>query len=465
MKILFYADPTRCWESFSRSADVLADHLVNFFGAALLASGQAEIKAVVSDVTAEQGRGDARFAGIELIPFDEADLRRVFPDCRSLDAMTLAFFRDELTPAGRDAFRSILVERLRGWTPDVIVAYPTNFGPLRTVFPDALCLIEENGIVSRSPFPRSLRFESVSFMNGFANAHASELRALRATSAERAELVRLRDGLRRILGSVNPHRAEMEAIRGRFRRLVLAPVPASNFYGESEWDDQVLWLRDVLAHVPSDVGVIATFHDNVGAQLNGRLADVLRARHPNLIAKCGGGYENQSVWLMPYVDAVLNCESMTGFLGLLLGVRMIALDRSYSGWAAESAGIGSVAETLERPPQDFDGLVVWLLTRFTVFERRFGDGDWYVRWFADKLAAFRRGDTGLGLYGQGEELKDVVDFLLAKTAETVGRVEARKANLSRDVHLPVKFEVSKNEVKVVLCDRFRLRIWHRKWFG
>ena len=465
MRVLFYADPTRHWESFARSADVLADHLVNFLAAPLLKSGRVELKAVVSDIAAWQCRDDARFAGIDLIPFGADDLRRVFPECRSMDAMTRAFFRDELTPEGRAAFGGILLDRLGGWTPEVIVAYPTNFGPLRALFPEALCLIEENGIVSRPPFPRALRFEPVSFLNGFANAHRDELRALVATDGERAELARLREGLRRVLGPVNPLRVEMEELRSRYRRLVLVPVPAANPYGEAAWDDQVLWLRDVLARVPDDVGVIATFHDNVGAQLNARTAAYLQSRHPNLIAKCGGGYGSQSVWMMPYVDAVLNCETMTGFVGLLLGVRMVALDRSYSGWAADAEGLGSLAEALARPPADLSGLLVWLLTRFTVTERRFGDAGWFYRFFADKLAAYRRGERGLGLYAQVEELKDVVDFLLKGTADMVARIGEHEANESRRVHLPVWLEVSRNSVELVLFGRVGLRLWHRRWFA
>ena len=412
MRVLFYADPTRLYESFSRSADVLADHLVWFMGAALLKSGRVELKAIVSEIAASQCRGDARFDGIEILPFRDDELLTVFPGCRSLGEMSRVFFRDALEPSGRAAFGRLLGEKLRGWTPDVVVTFPTNFGPFRAFYPKALCLVVENGIVSRSPFPRSLRFEPVAFHNGFANRYADQIRSFPATDDDRRQLERLKDGIRRAVETYNAHRQEMEALRSRFRRLVLAPVPYANAYGEAAWNDQYLWLSDLMTHVPPDVGLVATFHDNFGSQLNERTAAFLEAKFPNLHVSCGGGFANQSLWFLPYVDATLNCETMTGFLGLLLGVRMIALDRSVSGWAADASGLDGLADALARPAADTAGLLTWLLTHFTVLETRFDDPDWYVRFFADKLEAFRRNGVTFDLFGPIESLADVVDGVL-----------------------------------------------------
>lgn len=434
MKVLFYADPTRLYETFARSADVLADHLVNFMGAALLRSGKVELKAVVSAIAAWQCRGDARFAGIELLPFGEEALLAVFPGCRSLEEMSRAFFRNELTEAGAAAFARRMGELLHGWTPDVVIAFPTNFGPLRTLFPQALCLIAENGIVSRSPFPRALRFEPVEFLNGFANRHADAIRALPVTDDDRRELARLAEGIRREIAARNPHRREMEVFRRRFRHTVLAPVPYANAYGESEWNDQYLWLTDVMTRLPRDIGVVATFHDNFGSQLNGRTAEHLAARFPNLLVSCGGGFRNQSLWFLPYVDATLNCETMTGFMGLLLGVPMIALDRVTSGWAANAVGLDAVVEALERPCADRAGALVWLLTRFTVLESRFDDADWYCRFLADKLAAFRKDGVTFDLMGPVERLGDVVDGILAALGATFAKFEAARAEKRRPLN-------------------------------
>lgn len=435
-KILFYADPPRLYEAFARSADVLADHLMNFVGSALLASGKAELKAVVSEIAAWQGKDDPRFKGVELVSIDYGELCEIFAEAKSLDAMMLRNFGKGFTDEELRRFHRTLSAKLGDWTPDIVLCYPTNVAPFRTLYPNALCLTAENGLFSRKPFPRSLRYEAIDFMNGFPSRFRDELRRFEVTDADRGEIQRLRDGLRTILGGINPLAKQLSDFRQRYPHTVLAPVPASNVYGEADFDDQFLWLRNVLEHLPKDVGVVATLHENVSTQLNGNLLPLLQERYPNLLAMRGSGWVYQSLWCFPYVDAILNCESMTGILGQLMGVRLVALDRTYSAWAADGTGLDGLQAVLDAPPPDHVPSLVWQLTRYTVLEHRFNDAEWYFDFFDRKLRHFRACGIDFGFYEQVEKLSDVVDYLLKAVRQNADDVLNLLAERARDRKRP-----------------------------
>ena len=284
MKILIYADPSCLYDVFLPSIQVMRDHLLRFCGRALLASGKVEIRAVVSEITRWQAGGADELEGIGLIEFSYADLCRIFSGCRSLDAMQLAFFNAQADDSQKRALADWFARRLGTWQPDVVLVFPTQPTLLREIFPQALCLTMENGIFSRFPFPRSLRFEPVDFMNGFPNRYREQIRNFQIGPEEREAVRAFCHRLTELLVGLCPRCAELEALRSRFRHLVLCPVPASNRYEEAAKDDQILWLMEVMEGVPSDIGVLITFHDNVDSQLNERTVAFLRARYPNMVA-------------------------------------------------------------------------------------------------------------------------------------------------------------------------------------
>ena len=365
MKILIYADPSCLYDVFLPSIQVMRDHLLRFCGRALFASGKVEIRAVVSEITRWQADGTDELEGIGLIEFPYADLCRIFPDCRSLDALQLAFFKGRPDDTQKRALADWFARRLGTWQPDVVLVFPTQPTLLREIFPQALCLTMENGIFSRFPFPRSLRFEPVDFMNGFPNRYREQIRNFQIGPEEREAVRAFCHRLTELLVGLCPRCAELEALRSRFRHLVLCPVPASNRYEEAAKDDQILWLMEVMEGVPSDIGVLITFHDNVDSQLNERTVAFLRARYPNLVAFDVGRRSLPSAFYFPFVDAILNCETMTGTQGMLVCPRIIALDRTYSAWMADGIGLASLPDVLARPAPDRSAMIYWYLTHFT----------------------------------------------------------------------------------------------------
>lgn len=411
-KLLFYADPARIYDMFLPSLTVMRDHLCNFCGKALLASGKFELKAVVPEIAGWQAAEAGGIGGIELRPMPLEDLRDVFPGCKSLDAMQRAFFRDELDERQRTRLADWFGRWLGDWQPDIVIAFPTQTAPLRKVFPAALCLTMENGIFSRYPWPRMLRFEPVDFMNGFLNRYRAEIWNYPITEENRAAVARFRSQLTELLRGVCPHRDELEELRTRFAHLVLCPVPAGNFYGEAAFDDQFVWLSGLMGRIPRDVGVIVTFHDNVSAQLNARTIRFFKSKYENLLTFETRGLSLGSAVFYPFVDAILNCETMTGAQGMLVCPRIVSLDKSYSTWMADATGVDSLADVLARPAADRVPLIYWYLTHFTVGENRFNDSAWYLGYFQGLLERYREKGVTFDLFAANEDVESVANCIL-----------------------------------------------------
>ena len=433
MKVLFYADPAKTFEHYVYSAALLQAHLMNYCGTALLRSGKVEVRAIISEIAEFQKRGGEWLAGLETIDFPIRLLREIFPGCRSMNQILLRYFKGEMDGDERARFEGAVRRLLGGWTPDVVIAYPTQAAAFGRIFPNALCLSVENGIFSRAPFPRTLRFEPVDFMNGFLNRFRDEIWNFPVDESQRAQVEAFRRRLSDWLAAHCPHARELRELRKRFRHLVLCPVPTANFYGEAEWDDQFLWLTDCMDRIAPDIGVIITFHDDVAAQLNRRTLKFFRARYPNLLVFDGKGTPLQSSRFFPFVDAILNCETMTGTQGMLVCSRIISMDRTYSGWMADASGLENLSDVLERPARDRTGLIYWYLTHFTVCETMFDDPDRYVGFFREKLEFFRREGVKFGFCGPVTRF-DEISELLFRRLESFG-AQMREQHARR--HSPI----------------------------
>lgn len=414
MKVLLYADPAKTFEHYVYSAELLQNHLLDFCGTALQRSGKVEIKAIVSELAAFQKRGGKWLSGLETIEFPIRLLKETFPGCRSMNQILLRYFKGEMEESERARFADAVRHMLGDWVPDVVLAYPTQAAAFRTIFPDALCLTVENAIFSRFPFPRTLRFEPVDFMNGFLNRFRDKIWNFPVNESQRAQVEAFRRRLSDWLAAHCPHARELRELRERFRHLVLCPVPTANFYGEAEWDDQFLWLTDCMDRIAPDIGVIITFHDDVAAQLNWRTLEFFRARYPNLLVFGGKANPLQSSQFFPFVDAILNCETMTGTQGMLVCPRIISMDRTYSGWMADASGLENLSDVLERPARDRTGLIYWYLTHFTVCESMFDNSERYFRFFDEKLSFYRREGLKFELFEQTNRFEDVAGLVFQK---------------------------------------------------
>ncbi len=417
MKILLYAEPT----GFSilgpnaNMASVIRAHFHTWLATSLQDSKDVEIKTIVPEMAFLQDKKTGILQPLHPICFKDEYLKQIFPQARSYQDMFLAVFNGEISEKQHQTFQQIIKKILSpDWRPDLIISYPIHNPLLQRTFPQVLALMTENGLFSRPPFCRTLRYEPIHFLNGFPDRFEQEIRSFPITVSQRQALANFKTKLRKLIDAKNPFKKQLTALRQRFKYLLLCPIPSDNAYKETIYDDQYLYLLNILSHVPPNIGVIITFHDSDYAQLNTTIVRMLQQKYPNLIYNppTWNAFVSQSLNFFEYCDAIVNMHSMTGTQALLWDLKVISLDKRYSKWFCDKQGLDNLEEFLASPTPDKSGLLYWYMTHFTVFEKNFNTPGWYENYFKNKVERFQKEGITFDFYEQINDFDELSEYIL-----------------------------------------------------
>ena len=426
MKILLYYEPSTFADGFSGTSSyrLIVDHLLNFSGKSLAGRLDVDFRLVLSEAAAFANAGTRLLDQLNPVMLTDEEVFDVAEAGSSFHALFLRMFHSRLSVEEEDRYAALIRRKLGSWEPDLIITFPVHNDYLKRIYPRALVLNNENGMFSRAPFPRCLRYEPCGYIRNFTNAYAGEIGSFPVPAAEAGKVAEFRAEVAGLVERFNPIREQIADLRSRFGQLVLLPIIWGNDYEESDYDDEFAFFNGIVASIPRDVGIIVTRHDNVQDQLNANVLPYLKAKFPNVIFHADsvsriGCYFSPSLNYFGAVDAVLNCMTGTGLQALLWDTRVIAIDRSYSHWFSDGIGLDGLAGKLVRPVRDRTSLLYWYLTHYAVFERRYTDGDWLFRFLSDRIDRFRRDGITFGLFGQIEDIGDVAEYILARVRESL----------------------------------------------
>ena len=417
MKILLYAEPTGVfiwWEGY-RATQAIYDHLYLWLTQELLQHKDVEIKTIVPELALQTCDDTATLQPLSPIVFKDEYLQQIFPHVGSLEEANLKILTNQLSDKEYDTFRSIIIPLLpEGWSPELVISFPPHNDLLKHTFPKALHLLVDNGLFSRAPFFRSVRFDPFHHCEGFPNRYKEAIRNFPITSKQRDSLSQFKRQLQQIINKHNPLKQTLEQLRKKFRYLILCPVPPHNRYKENLFDDQYLYLLHVLQKIPAHIGLIVTFHDIGNSQLNPPTIKLLQKKYPNLIwfPPDKQKFFSRSLNYFGHIDAIINTQTMTGTQALLWDVKVISLDKSYSKWFCDKSGLENLEEFLAQPTPDHAGLLYWYMTHFTVYEKNFNKPNWYYNFFKTKLEKFHQNGITFDLYEQLEDFDALSKYIL-----------------------------------------------------
>jgi hypothetical protein len=283
------------------------------------------------------------------------------------------WFENRFTTEQADGVAAFVLQCLRGFAPDLIVAHsPVPF--LRTAFPDSTLLHFESGLLKFPPFPMSFYFDPMGFFrDSYLIRNKDRLRSLTITEAQQAELESLRRlFLDDLLVAKSPFRATMNQYKERFQRRILLPLQFGNYFGfdsACRFHSQFEFARWVLERTPADVGVVMTQHIYF-EQLEPEALSYLRATFPNLIYDpLFDDYNSSSQFLLGDVDAVVTVTSSVGMQSLWWRKPLIAVGASHLEAAADGDDPCQVHEIIDRGwPAWKDPFLHWLLTHYYIPE-------------------------------------------------------------------------------------------------
>lgn len=458
MKILLYAEPTLILKLPFPMNVVYRDHLYSWISKNILNHDNVEIKSIIPDIALRLDKKDNLLKKINPISFNDEDLGRLFPNECSLEAMYLKVFNNNLTENEYIIFKNIMQNKLGKWEPDVVITYPIHNSLLKNIYPKAMHLLVENGIFSRPPFNcvRVFRYEPIHFLNGFLNHYEKEIRNFKITKIQQQSLSDFKSKLRRIIDENNPMREELLKLKSEFRYLVLCPIPSDNLYKETKYDDQYLFLMNILKNIPSDVGLIITFHDKVESQLNHKIINTLQQRYKNLIyfPVSDNSYVSQSLNYFEYCDAIINMHTMTGTQAMLWDMKVISLDKNYSKSFCDKQGLDDIEKFLSEPKKDNSSFLYWYLTHYAVFQKNFDKPGWYYNYFKTKLEKFRKEGITFDFYEQIEDFEELSRYIL----NYVRNFYAGKKSIKKWRHKFYKhYKTEKYRVYVIMGKSFQIK--------
>ena len=417
MKILLYYEATTFAESMNEtgSLNLIRDHLYNWCGKSLLTNSQCDIKFIVSEATYYKNKEKNIIDEKNMIVITDDDIIETFNHGQTFKETYLKIFHNELTQEEVNNYNNLIRKKLGTWVPDLIVTFPIQNDYLKKLYPNALVLNNENGIFSRPPFMRTLRYEPFNYTKNFTNIYKQEIQNYKITKRQEQKVRNFKNSLIEIIEKNNPYKSLLENLRKKYKYLILLPIITDNGYRESDSNDEFVYLNNFLRNIPKEIGVIITRHDEINSILNKKVMAYLKVKYPNIIDVNFSEYitfGSSSMNFFHNVDAIVNCMTGTGLLSILWNTKVIAYDKNYSHWFSDYVGIDNIIEKLEAPKKNKNALLYWYFTHYAVFQKNFDKPDWYYNYFKTKLEKYRKEGITFDFYEQIEDFDEMAKYVL-----------------------------------------------------
>ena len=247
--------------------------------------------------------------------------------------------------------------------PDVVVSFsPSPF--FKTIYPRALLLYHEYGMLSRTPYPETFYLDPYGATSrNFVAEHAALLNAVPADAPFLELLDRYRTAVRKALCSNEFLDNYFRGIAARFRKTLLLPLGYEGFADARvnfPYQTQLEYVEHVLDVVPEDTAVILTQHVYRRA-LDDTAVSSLKALHANLFNE--SWYSNVPFFsqvAIPYCDACVTQSSSLGYQAIF-HKRLFVSVGGFCGGVADAHSVEGIRDVFSKEPMDRDRFLVWVL--------------------------------------------------------------------------------------------------------
>jgi hypothetical protein len=398
MKILLYLDP---WIDVSDKPQFKMVWFKKFLPSSirelithanLINNFNVEIKVICSDIAEVGIKEDYKF--VEFLSISQEELRGIFDSFE--DYITLQ--RSKENNQKFTSLNKIILERLNGFVPDVIIPISSSVKYLKYAFENSLILFNESGIFSRPPFPGSLYFDcSASMDDSFLLKHKNEILALNNDDSQKEFLSKIRKFFFEKLDSRNPYKGIMGMFRKKYSKIVLLSLQRFDsplFRTQSIFKDQIEYLKYVFDNVDSSIGIIVTEHASDIILNCAVIHDYFKNKYKNFIyIKETEVNSNSSQFLLRMVDGVITVSSTVGLQALLYEKALFVPSKtSYLTAFCDETSLAEISNFFNSGKyKNKDGALYYLLTRYYVLNKYFEDGEWFYNFLNRSLANFRKG--------------------------------------------------------------------------
>lgn len=316
--------------------------------------------------------------------------------------LAIAWYRENPSPAMRDHYIALAMEKFGDFAPDIIVTFlPAPY--LSWAFPQALIVHHEGGFMTRPPYPMTWYLDPFGMYyakHAATNRFGERIKATALTSGQRASVRTFCDKVVAVHRNNSPFRQTIAAARQRFDHLALVPMLGQRHFGFDAinrygFTTEYQYLVHLLEQIPQNIGVLVTwppteFDRPFAAE---GTIEWLQKRYPHFVfAPEFAKFNFAGQYLLADVDAVVALTTGLCFQSMLFSARLIDLGECTA--IADGTDPAQLPEILAAPPADKDALIYWLLTRYMITEHYLYQPQWIADRLTHWLAKHRADDLG-----------------------------------------------------------------------
>ena len=352
--------------------------------------------------------------------------------------------------------RRITQEKIPDWTPDIIIshAFVPGYKIWKDVFPEALCLSDENGVFCRPPFKRTISYDPFSSApDWFPAQFRREIEKFKISWKERWKLRKLKRALRCLIDKDSPLKAEMDYYQKKFKKLVLLPLISEYFvhlFADCIYSSELELVDEVMKNTPKDVGVFVTQHDS-SASLKPEDIQNFRNKYPNFIfldKTDSRGYASNSLYYMKYIDAIINITSKTALMGLIWDKPVLSLAKRYNLWFQDGQGMADLKKVLKKTGKNKDNRLYWYFTHYVLFENDLYKKDFLWNFLNNCLEKYKNKGITFDFYDKMNTLDRIFEYMIGDSFKEKGMLSIIWKRFKR-IFFSIKKGEDYNKVRIL----------------
>lgn len=398
MKILLYVDP---WVDISDKPefkmtwfkDFLLRSITKLHQYTASNNVQMEIKVLYSDIL-DGNQIKKEFEFIEFFTIYQSEIKNIFSDFNE-------YISSQRANQNNDKFaqlNQIIIQKLAGFAPDIIILMSSSARYLKYAFPNSLIFFTESGIFNQAPFPGCIYFDCCPAMSeSFLLKHKNEILSLNLNSEEQKFLSQVRNFFLESISKHNPYKQKIADLRKDFNQVILLSLQRFDsplFRTQADFKDQIEYIKYVLDIVGSDIAVIVTEHQKDRILGFVPIYNYFHNNYKNFIYwPETASINNSSQFLLELIDGVVTISSTVGLQALLHQKPLfVPSGISYLTTFCDGQDLTRIGDFLKNNQyQNKDGALYYLITRYYVIGKYYKDGKWFYNFLSNSLKNFKKG--------------------------------------------------------------------------
>lgn len=293
----------------------------------------------------------------------------------------------EILPRYHDAIKTMYQKMILNINPDIIIPFEFGNCILKELLPEALHLTYLGGLWKSIPPDFSIVFDPINSVSYSSLVQFKDkIRAFKINAAQDEKINKLKEIFKQRIINTHIARNALLKYKKQYNKLILLPLQLQGYMYELESDfkSQEEYFEYVMQRIPENIGVIVTGHHACMESIKILLQN---KNYPNaiVIPELFRGVIQSSLFVLPYIDAMINVCSSLVLKALLCDVRIISLGKNYNIWCEDFADIENIVKKLNAPKNNKNNILYWYLTHYDFPTKLICSQNWLYNYFKKLL--------------------------------------------------------------------------------